>query len=168
MASILPIVLAIKVTDYLQKLLNRSSVLPRPEGYTEPEGPSEVASMRGRRQLIKDTTAFVAKTVRLKEDKKNVQARPGGLHKLHAMATNQEGRTPEEEIDSLDLQRLKVFFFRFQVERRSMNKQLSSNTARVRQLEDPGSQHIAVPHDTPVLRDERDKNAGKPGQLWRF
>jgi len=149
-------VLAIKVTDYLQKLLNRSSVLPRPEGYTEPEGPSEAASMRGRRQLIKDTTAFVAKTVRLKEDKKNMQDAewkkatwrsipakipPGGLHKLHAMATNQEGRIPEEEIDSLDLQRLKVPIVA-DVGRsgdgyltRSMNKQLSSNTARVRQLE---------------------------------
>jgi len=160
-------VLVLKASDYLHKLLNRVVILPRPEGYEPPEGPSEVAGIKGRRKLIKDTTALVAKTVRLREDRKQVEEAewkkascreipakipPGGLQKLLSMAKNQEGRKLEldEELGVQDIHVVHKVPIVPDAGRsgdgfltRSMNQKLSSTKAKVRQLEAAHRSHTA-------------------------
>ncbi|CAJ1462143.1 unnamed protein product [Effrenium voratum] len=107
-------VLVVKASDYLHKLLNRSVVLPRPEGYQPTEGPgNDAAEVKGRRKLIKDTTAFAAKTLRMRADKGKVKDNewkavayrqempgkipPGGHQKMLSLAKSHEAQAKRLE-----------------------------------------------------------------------
>lgn len=110
-------VLVVKASAYLHQLLNRSTLLQRPEGYLPPEGPvGDSSQVRGRRKLIKEQTSFTAKTIRLKKDRLKVEdaewkacrcrsempskVPPGGHQRLLSMAKNQgRHKVLESEIE---------------------------------------------------------------------
>eukprot|EP00435_Cladocopium_sp_Y103_P056168 s406_g18.t2 len=148
-------VLVVKASAYLHQLLNRSSVLQRPEGYLPPEGPvGDSSQVRGRRKLIEEQTSFTAKTIRLKKDRVRVEDEewkacrcrsempvkvpPGGHHRLLSVAKNQ-GRHKVLEHSEIEIPKVPIVA---DVGRsgdghltRSMNQKLSSTSRQLELLE---------------------------------
>lgn len=166
-------VLVLTASDYLHQLMNRSSVLSRPEGYVPPEGPvGDAAQVKGRRKLIQETTSFTAKTLRLKKDQVHVKDRewkalqlraempskvpPGGHHRLLSMAKNQ-GRTNNlEEVPETFVQKVPVIPDAGRSGdgylTRSMNQKLSSTSRDLQQLQAAHRSHTAFHYHVEELR----------------